>query len=356
MFPRNGVYVPDSEMPAVTHLNEFHNVCVEQVTGKSSFTGSLHWLVLLNGTQEDRVRSEQCIESLEPNWNGDGKDCGMSGFFPSYRSAQDVSSWPWVSEPTAAVAFPSTNPGHFVSDVLWTLTPRFSETDPFTQTYLADDPGCERWQCWVTQVYYKLKTRRPSRILRATGPTCFKTLYIPQLTRWRWQPDDVPNFEVLTSLRTALAAGFGPPKDNVLIYTHEDGIGRQWSNSAEFQQFLEEKGYHVNRITSFSALRPEQQCQAFYDAKVILVPHGGQMGNLLCARNGTRSIEMTCDEGLGWFTTAIKYQAVMGFSDRHLPIPQEFCSTETEKNRFKQSWSFPVDQLWSKMSELGVFA
>merc|ERR1719264_2453728 len=113
MFPRNGVRIPDSEMPAITHLDEFHDVCV-QPTGDIGNRGNI--LVLLNATEAELARAE--CESIEPSWNGDGQTCGMAFFKRRYRRASYVNGWPWVSEPTAVVASTVGNPCHTVADVL----------------------------------------------------------------------------------------------------------------------------------------------------------------------------------------------------------------------------------------------
>ena len=147
-------------------------------------------------------------------------------------------------------------------------------------------------------------TIKPPKSKHEKHATCFETLHIPQHLRYRpgrW-PMDVPfpqkYQKINLDIRSHLIGDFEAPKKNILFFSHEDSHRRHWKNAQDIAHRLRlEQAYHFEIILmkGFADIAVRRQCELFYDADVIVMVHGAQAVNVICARPHTAILEFACD-------------------------------------------------------------
>merc|ERR1712039_280815 len=101
-------------------------------------------------------------------------------------------------------------------------------------------------------------------------------------------------YDIANFMRRYLNGWVGSPKNNVLVYGHQTTRKRHWVNAASFACLLERAGVAVEFVRDMASFSVQAQCELFFHAGWIVSAHGGQMGNVICARSGTVIVELAC--------------------------------------------------------------
>lgn len=307
-------------------LVSVHNACITD--NRTGITGALHkteWLTLhLEGSQYSTHRQTDLTDRLL--W---------VRMMPWAALLQSGRAFHFQSNPTVLLTAPANNPSHQYWDVLVNLFQLFhARTVPFTH-WIAPSLPSTCWMCSFLDVLWKTLDVQVEEIAarfstNTTHAICFHQLWIPRFSKLRAESHaTVPNAkEVNTRLRSRLTEKFSDPSHTTLIYSHQDSIHRQWKNAEAEAARLSAEGVAVWYIRNMSALTFEEQCRAFWDADNIIFPHGGHEGNLLCARAGTRVVEMACAsaKNVGFFAgPRVTFHRIMGLRYRFAEVPQSNC-------------------------------
>ena len=296
-----------------------------------------------------------------PAWNA---SCGMPSagmpLIPPSEAQQYLSSLGhcepprWVAEPTLFLVGFHANPGHQFYDVLWSLySAHAASAVPYTHIVVAHDSAeCSQWLCGG-RVLEALHARHSPRVqMRGLPPgevECYSQLYLPQFVKYR--PGGLraahrthtarttnPSPAVNGALHLALTRELHrlePPARSLLVYGHGEGKTRHWTNAQAVAAQLTARGARgVRYVHSLSALSFREQCRAFWDADTIVMAHGGQTAHTLCARPGTRVVEMACDF-FGWLSSAGGYVRSMQL-DYRACLPQGCPGQAVANSKF---WS-----------------
>jgi len=311
------------------HFNVFHNVCVEVGEDDRSFIYT-----------SPKTSIEPAPQAEFGTWGSKKYKGGMLWNAPGKQMSQ--AEWDQASSslepPTMVFSIPM-NPNHAFYDGLLSLYPTFDSDDPFKQVWLPHDPDCKSHGCIWTQAFYDLKGKQISsaNFLNAKSRKCFETIYVPRLSyyrpRYKGTLGLVPSQNISAMMRDKLTSKFGSsPAKYVLLYGHEDGNARRWNNIGEVDTALQSKGHTTRYLKGFAGLTVADQCETVWNADVIVMPHGGQEGNLVCARAGTKIFSSSCDPNVEWIRHADDFRKAMEF-DYKFENPAS-CKTHQGRENF----------------------
>ena len=239
--------------------------------------------------------------------------------------------------PVLFLTAPPFNVGHQLFDALWTVFPLLTATalPRYHAVYIPWDPTCVKWLCTVLQAIHRIKYGANLPVVGAgvgekkEEVRCFDELLLPHFS---WYRPGYNNAHLLPMdnavlLRQELTKDF-PLRSlkqlrdrkrtpRIALYDHTSSKYRHWLNMGEVQNDLLARLPSVEPVyyANFGALSYVEQCRAFYDADVLLMTHGGQMANTVCARPGVKIIEVDCN----WINMgshlgrAKRYHYEMGF-------------------------------------------
>lgn len=141
-----------------------------------------------------------------------------------------------------------------------------------------------------------------------TLPACFTDLIFPKHMNFRYglatpkhvQHDPMPYANIRwiqKSIQKLVTSK--PPIGHIVVYDRKDSQRRIWANAPEFVKVIrEELQQDVLHTSIMGTMRLEQQSRLFYDADIIVMPHGAALSNLIFARPSTTIFELYCKQGL----------------------------------------------------------
>lgn len=207
-----------------------------------------------------------------------------------------------------ALAFAKGNPGHQSFDALLTLLPIIfpqREVTPF-RVIVHQAPDCPDSE-WICGLLRKIGffEEHPLLPVNSTRMACFENLIIP---KWGMPRESHVPKNYLMHLRQTLhdKFAFAPIPANrpkqLLLYAHEtisldtNAQRRIWKDMGQIAGHSEVQRLFpsIQFVQDFAAMTIHEQGLAFYEADLIVMPHGGQMGNIVFARKGSVVIEATC--------------------------------------------------------------
>ena len=319
----------------------YENACVDRGEGlKSDLTGELS--IRYVDSERRRLKAGQWVQMATKANN---------------RSISER----WVNSSSLLLTGPRSNPGHQLWDVLFSLFPAGNvDVLPFVQ-WITPYTKCNYWMC--DKVEHLFDALGHSGVVHFNdliidkGPVCFEEVWVPNFAMYRNENMVPSNFaKVLSAFRNRLTQHFASPTNDVLIYGRADARYRRWVNAESISQTLNESiGVSVNYVSQMGALTHTAQCRTFWDARIIIFPHGGHAGNLICARPGTKVFEMSCAQNIGWFQNGKHFHSAMGLSYKYIHVPNSNCTVTQELDKH---WSFTTPEAWSptfiskKMSSL----
>lgn len=135
-----------------------------------------------------------------------------------------------------------------------------------------------------------------------------------RLAKGCWKADTVivpptsecfnPNAKALQGMQSVLAHAVWPDavqliqkkrtdqkRPVALLVKRDAGTARSISNHEEVKSILEELGFDVQEFNGSNLPSIKSQCRLFYEADLVIGPHGAGFANLVCARKGAWFIE-----------------------------------------------------------------
>jgi len=311
------------------HMIRYENGCVDRGDGhKADFNGQLH-ISLVDGDRR-RLKAGQWVLPTQAN---------------NYSRADR-----WVNMPSLLLTGPRSNPNHQLWDILFSLFPAGNlDSLPFVQ-WMTPYAQCNYWMCDKVDYLFDALGHpdavQYNALIIDKGPICFKEVWVPNFAMYRNEFKVPSNYaNALLAFRSRLTQDFVSPTDCILIYGRADARYRHWANAASVSQTLiKTSGKNVNYVSQMGTMTPSTQCRTYWDARIILIPHGGHAGNLICARPGTKVLEISCAKNIGWFQNAKHFHSAMGLSYRYIRIPYSNCSVTQEP---KKDWSFTTPEAWT---------
>lgn len=156
----------------------------------------------------------------------------------------------------------------------------------------------------------------------------------------RAQPENERFAEMLHSVVSGSsmpASETSKQRYRMLMYAHhtkgEKGRRRDFENIESFLEVAKEKlpFVDITAVPDFAKLTPEEQAHAFHEADIILMPHGGQFGNIMFVRPGTIIIEVTC----GVYSNIATGNTLASSADLYHFVQQPLrCSARTDEGNF----------------------
>jgi hypothetical protein len=234
--------------------------------------------------------------------------------------------------------FPVPNPMHCLHDVVFSLfaafVPNSSEaaTKPWFAYYLnskSHGAPCDVDTDWCCFVVDRLRLWTSALHVVPKESSCFRRLWIPRLMHhrfaadWSLAPkgknigylDTRPTAYPLSALRelkrrivASDAQIVDPPRRpkalrrNVLVLDRADSARRVWANAADFVSLLvQRRGQKFHSFQYFSKgwknLTPLDQARVFFNADLVIAPHGAQQANGIFLRGlGTLLVEVGCGD------------------------------------------------------------
>jgi len=235
--------------------------------------------------------------------------------------------------------FPVPNPMHCLHDVVFSLFAVFAangttpEARPWFDAYLnAKEHGraCNPEVDWCCFLVDRLNVWPSVSAVVPASSSCFRRLWVPRLmhhrfaTDWSKSPkgerigymETRPSFYPITALhelkRRALTERGGGILDpaarpkalrrNVVVLDRSDSLRRIWDNAADFvSQLVRLRGSRFHSFSFYGKgwrnLTPLDQARVFYNADLVISPHGAQQANGLFLRGpGTVLVEVGCGE------------------------------------------------------------
>lgn len=215
-------------------------------------------------------------------------------------------------EPTLLLSFAHKNPGHQLWDSLYSLIPLILHWTQhgdlsMRRVVVHQSENCPEEE-WLCSILRKLGVITDSNLVPLfTGmATCFRTLVVP---KWGFSRVTVFSSDMLRSFRKLLYEKFdlkpiltNKTKPRLLLYAHQSKSAevksnrRTWRKAEDFA--VDPKivnAFDVHLVHDFSKMTAAEQVREFYEADVVLMPHGGQFGNAFFAKDGTIIIEVSCN-------------------------------------------------------------
>jgi len=338
--PSKGKSASTAAVSPDSHFNVFHNVCVEPSKNSASLIHSSP-----NSVFEPAPHAEFGTWAGSPKHYSGGMLWNLPGKKMSQAEWDEASAGEGVEPATMLFSIPNNNPNHEFYDGLLSLYPTFDSEDAFTQVWLPQDPDCRTHGCLWAKTFYDVKGKQHVKFLDAKSTRCFEKVYVPRLSYYRPRAKGtlavVPSHNVSVLIRDQLTSKFGKfPEKYALLYGHEDGVARRWQNIGEVNMFLQNRGHKTRYLKRFTELSLDEQCQAVWHADVIVMPHGGQEGNLVCARAGTKIISASCSKNVEWIRLAPDFREAMGLQYMyHVP---ETCG---KKSKGRENFPLPTEQV-----------
>eukprot|EP00514_Thraustochytrium_sp_LLF1b_P006412 CAMPEP_0184540254 /NCGR_PEP_ID=MMETSP0198_2-20121128/18552_1 /TAXON_ID=1112570 /ORGANISM="Thraustochytrium sp., Strain LLF1b" /LENGTH=625 /DNA_ID=CAMNT_0026933805 /DNA_START=83 /DNA_END=1960 /DNA_ORIENTATION=- len=241
----------------------------------------------------------------------------------------------YYDEPTLLLQYTRNNPGHQLWDSLSSIIPILMSSEAHKKKYFGkvavhQTPDCPDsvWICSILRKYGSFGTSDKNLIPMFDGAlTCFSELIVPiqgwnhdnshstpRMISWlretlmatyQLMEDPLPSGNVeeiiadIAHLPT-LEVASSWRKRKLLLYAHntkgEAGHRRTWLNLAEFQADVSKRApqFEPTVVEDFGKLSIQDQADAFNQADVILMPHGGQFGNIVFVRPNSVVIEFSC--------------------------------------------------------------
>eukprot|EP00924_Labyrinthula_sp_SR-Ha-C_P012691 maker-scaffold_67-snap-gene-0.3-mRNA-1 protein AED:0.01 eAED:0.01 QI:113/1/1/1/0.66/0.5/4/21/579 len=210
----------------------------------------------------------------------------------------------YYEKTTLLLQFVHMNPGHQLWDLLLSLVDILRSELSFPFAAVHQIPNCPE-QIWICVLLRKLGLISDKNLIpmHKNTLTCFKELVAP-IPGWNHDNSKLPPSDLIY-LRDRLITAFSfnllseQPKSKVkmLLYPHstsgEAGFRRAWLNVAYAQKQLEKK-FDVTLITDFASVAVVKQAKLFFESDILVMSHGGQMGNCIFCRSGTIVVEVTC--------------------------------------------------------------
>lgn len=250
---------------------------------------------------------------------------------------------------------PRSNPNHQLWDILFSLFPiGYVDVLPFTH-WATPFSTCDYWMCdKISQLFSVLGHKgiqQNSRTLSQNEQICFKEVWVPKLAAYRHERIAPANFdEKLPEFRQKLVENFSSPTNAVLVYGREDARYRRWINAESVARRLANtSSLKVHYVPQMGSMPPAKQCNTFWNARVIIFPHGGHSANLICSRSGTKVLEMACAKTVGWFQGAVRFHKAMGFDYTYHQVPPSHCSETGEPDK---DWNFLTPDSWLTVNEV----
>ena len=214
------------------------------------------------------------------------------------------------SAPVLALSFAHKNPGHQMFDSIFSLIPlilsykRSGLPPPLLAVH--QNPSCPNDE-WFCAILRRIGLVQDDRLIPIVDgyTSCFRDLIT---IKWGMARNLPMQPEMLQGFRDVLLDSFGLDKasvatgSNLLLYAHDtksvevNQHRRRWLRMREDIESSERlrASYQLRVVDDFAKLTTEEQARSFYEADVVAMPHGGQFGNALFARKGTRFIEIVC--------------------------------------------------------------
>lgn len=317
-------------LPTRLGMVRYQDVCIDRGKGgKSDFNGEIGIRIMNNHSR--RLAAGQWVRVTG------GKSSGVAQH--------------WVKQPSLLLTGPRSNPNHQLWDVLFSLFPvGYVDVLPFVQ-WVAPYSTCNYWMCdKVDHLFYALGHSgvvHNSVVVTENQSVCFREVWVPHFAAYRHEMKAPSNFaDALPAFRRRLVKGFSSPTNAILIYGRADARYRYWKNAELIAKCLRNaSNVRVNYVSQMGALAPSEQCRAFWDARIIMFPHGGHSANLICARPGTKILEMACAKTVGWFQQAKRFHRSLGLEYTYRRVPYSNCSVTEEPDK---DWSFMAPEIWAR--------
>mmetsp|Transcript_11950 Transcript_11950/g.22031 ORF Transcript_11950/g.22031 Transcript_11950/m.22031 type:complete len:624 (+) Transcript_11950:488-2359(+) len=241
---------------------------------------------------------------------------------------QKIKGVVYYDEPTLLLQYTKNNPGHQLWDSLWSIITIIRSQEVHNIQYHKHVISHQTWDCpnnvWICSVLRKLGVIKEDNLLQVYPGvlTCFKQLTVPiqgwnhgnehtHLDMTPWFTKRVQEAFKLTNKPAKTESEYRDMLDNILdkrgskryqiaLYAHntkgEAGYRRAWLNINDTIKSLNEQvdSLAVQYIQDFGKVSVEEQARTFYEADIIVMPHGGQFGNSIFIRENTIVVELTC--------------------------------------------------------------
>jgi hypothetical protein len=307
----------------------YQNICIDRGKGsKSDFNGEI--VIRLMSNHRRRLAAGQWVRMTG------GGSSGVALHL--------------ITQPSLLLTGPRSNPNHQLWDILFSL---FSAGNvdvlPFDQ-WVAPYSTCNYWMCEKVDPLFNALGHsgvvHNSVVVAENESLCFKEVWVPQFAAYRHEVKAPSNFaDVLLAFRSRLVKDFSSPTNAILIYGRADARYRYWKNAELIAEYLRNASHlRVHHVSQMGALTPHEQCRVFWDARIIMFPHGGHSANLICARPGTKILEMACAKTVGWFQRAQRFHRAMGLEYTYRKVPYSNCSVTWEPDK---NWSFMSPEIWT---------
>ncbi|KAH9261128.1 hypothetical protein BASA81_000832 [Batrachochytrium salamandrivorans] len=200
--------------------------------------------------------------------------------------------------PVLELSFAHSNPGHQCFDSLLSLLPiLFNGDDDEFQIIVHQNPTCPdtEWLCALLRQVGLFDKHKLLPYNTAKIP-CFANLIVP---KWGIARDTIIPPYLLVKLQFILHTKFHfpvPAKNTVLMYAHDTMSVEvnQHRRSWQDMQLAANSMINVHVVKDFAAMTVYEQGDAFFQAQIVIMPHGGQFGNAVFSRPGTIMIELGC--------------------------------------------------------------
>ena len=257
------------------------------------------------------------------------------------QHVQEYTGGLFYEETVLLVSFARKNPGHQMFDSLFTMMPLLVRNEkPYSWVIVHQDPLCPENE-WFCAIMRRLGAIQDYQLLPVFNShiSCFKNIIIPKwgISRSVAYPD-----AMVQEFRRKLQRGFNLEKTNgleenpktkrkLLLYAHDtksvevNQHRRIWldmrKSVAQNESVQDE--FAIQIVDDFAQLSTDDQAKAFFEADVVVMPHGGQFGNAMFARAGTIFLEIVCNgyshlgltnggDGLhGYLPTALEFVHVV---------------------------------------------
>jgi hypothetical protein len=230
--------------------------------------------------------------------------------------AKDLHGGIYYSNPILTLSYAYKNPGHQMYDSIFTLIPLIVNRDklsPHLKVIVQQNPMCPETE-WFCAVLRKIGFITNDNLLPTTSGVadCFESLIVPKWGLSRTVPFSP---KLLEDFRMVLFKSFGFPsheqndkrggvsKPKLLLYAHStksDEVQKHRRIWLDMKRTVAENAevhekFDVLVVDDFAALSVQKQAEVFQQADIVIMPHGGQLGNAMFSNPRTIIIELSCN-------------------------------------------------------------